>query len=160
MSVRFYSLKSRLRGCSYTEAINILYTQNTFIFNELSTFLYFTTHLPTQRLDNIRSVYLKWQSTEFEQTGHRLAPQYQLKPLDRRWETICKTLQNMSLKKLRLQLLRGEWRSSSGPIWEEDLFKLLQHLTCIEEFQVEVNWRTKESLRGDFCLTNVDSKYN
>ncbi|KAK2812667.1 hypothetical protein FQN50_001313 [Emmonsiellopsis sp. PD_5] len=153
---------SAVGPCSYTEAIPLLYSQNTFIFKNLTTITLFTSTIPPQRMHCIRSIRLEWIFSEVEidypyGTGAAYSTLVD-KEFDRRWKPLWSTLAGMSgLQTLHVRLIRGT--SSQIPIWEDRIFEAMRQVGGLERFEVEVNWGVKESsVVGPFQVTLVREK--
>ncbi|KAK2786728.1 hypothetical protein FQN52_007736 [Onygenales sp. PD_12] len=157
-------LSPNLSKYSYSEAIPLLYTRNTFIFRNLPTITRFTSTIPQQRMECLRSIRLEWIFSEVEMDyPYGTAAGYSTvveKGFDTRWKPLWRTLACMSgLQELHVRLIRGTFAQMPTSIWEDRIFEPMRQFEGLEKFGVEVNWVVKpSSVVGPFQVTVVDEK--
>ncbi|KAL3445431.1 hypothetical protein BJX65DRAFT_309897 [Aspergillus insuetus] len=144
--------------CRRIEAINILYSHNTFAFRNLSTITSFTSIVLPQRLSCIRSLRLEWVFCDYEfdyPYGTSAAYSEMVeKPFDQRWDALWEVLTTRmrGLRKLHVRLHGdfqyhgggggGEGRHGYGrSVWgDEQIFGLMRQIHSLQSFEVEANW--------------------
>lgn len=75
------------RAPSYTEAIDMLYSQHIFVFGSLQELKMFLDIVPRNRRQNIRSIYLRWRFRDHETHGDEYLYWFARAPCDPVW--IC-----------------------------------------------------------------------
>lgn len=142
---------------SYSEAIDLLYSRNTFVFRNLTAITSFTSTVLPQRLNCIQSLRLEWIFRDYDiDYPHGTGAAYSEfvdKPFDKRWEALWKTLADISgLRKLHVKLI-GDFRY--GPAWEDQIFEPMRHIEGLQKFEVEANWMVRTSSIGPFRFNVV-----
>ncbi|KAL3486291.1 hypothetical protein BJX62DRAFT_242146 [Aspergillus germanicus] len=139
----------------YSEAINILYSHNTFAFRNLSAIASFTSMVLPQRLSCIRSLRLEWVFCDYEfdyPYGTSAAYSEMVKkPFDHRWDALWEvlTMRMRGLRKLHVKL-QGVFQYHGGggggghghghSVWEEQIFVPMRRMQSLQTFEVEANW--------------------
>lgn len=128
----------------YTEAISILYEENTFDINHLDTILYLQRSVLLQRLNQIRSVSLAW---DFRYATAASPPPYDLDT----WRHVCSVLATFTgLHELTMHL-SGAVDIGLGAHPKYRWVPLLGSLTCIkpkEKFDVYLPWSEEECIEA------------
>lgn len=100
--------RSSFHNYSYTEAISILYSHNTFEFRDLLSFLCFPTTILPARINVIRNLQLTCRISNGY--GYIQHEDIKLSPYsDSTWKNVCEIMKNMSsLQDLQVDLMMGE----------------------------------------------------
>lgn len=138
----------------YSEAIDILYSHNTFNIQDLSIINIFTSSILPQRLRSIRVLHIAWPFREhkIDSTGEIITL-----PFDERWRAVWEAITAMSgLEELCVRLIRGATLDVVGEsAWEERVFEPMLQMRAIAKFEVEMNWAMDPAPSGPFRLTTV-----
>lgn len=121
---------------SYSEAIETLYTRNTFDLADPKCIIQLSTLILPQRLNVIRSVRLhdyvgkwRWRKRYPEYWGHP--------PIEISWERVCRTLADMrQLRRLSVRLGAGAWYTQGETY--DNLLAALKAVRQPREFVVEM----------------------
>ena len=117
---------------SYTAAVRLLYSSNTFIFNDPQTFVFFPTTILADRFETIRSL-------ELTVTTSYLITQVHQIPLQ--WTKVAGLFERMtSLQYLLIYVL--ESNEQLYPIASERLFLPLMQIRHVKRFLVMAGWDT------------------
>ncbi|KAL2831039.1 hypothetical protein BJY01DRAFT_226792 [Aspergillus pseudoustus] len=145
----------------YSEAIDILYSRNTFVFRNLTAITSFLSNVLPQRLNCIRALRLKWLFRDYEVdipdgTGASYSAVVK-KPFDRRWDALREILLSTrmsGLRKLHITL-QGDFLRGHGA-WDEQIFEPMRRMQGLREFEVEANWMpTADAIAGGQFRYNV-----
>ena len=123
---------------SYTEAITILYSHNTFEFHELYPFISFPSSLLSSRFDAIRSLQLTLKLNHF--VGLPLECSL-LSPNNETWKRVCSLISNMQgLQNLRVELRMAERAEAFKAEEEFESLAPLMDILQVKSFMVCVGW--------------------
>ncbi|OCL03295.1 hypothetical protein AOQ84DRAFT_356975 [Glonium stellatum] len=125
-----------LRTCRlvYSEAVDILYSRNTFRFEHLDTFIHFSTVILPSRFNSIRSLQIYW----YFKRDIYLNSSFSYPPYDKAtWEKACSILANIdALRYLTLTLGARSWHQTS----KDKLLQSLMQIQPRKRFEVTVPW--------------------
>lgn len=123
----------------YSEAVDVLYSDNTFELPDPRDLISFSNGILPQRLDSIRSLRLhKWR--------YRMRPykRYGI-PNSITWDVVCRTLASMKgLVHLSIRLNQGAWYADDGT--EASLLEMLNMVEKPKEIMVQLSQQLEESL--------------
>ncbi|KAJ9311343.1 hypothetical protein DTO271D3_8413 [Paecilomyces variotii] len=119
----------------YSETIDLLYSHNTFFFNDFDTILWFVSTILPQRLAAIRTLHVEWDCVCFWHARMRPPP-----PYDRdTWMRVWRTIPSMTgLRELMVRIWNGPRMDAAT---EMDVFRPLTALKGLERFELELPWR-------------------
>lgn len=132
-----------LRTCRqiYLEAVDLLYTSNTFILHDFHTLVTFAKSVPPQRLNTIRKLKVHYSPSTSIPYPHERTPQYDLPVnLDWFWEIVIgmQNLQNLDVYLEAYELIR---LTQQGHEVEELLrFEPLKKLRGLSRFRLQIGY--------------------
>ncbi|KAF2744499.1 hypothetical protein M011DRAFT_384380, partial [Sporormia fimetaria CBS 119925] len=135
----------------YKEAIDVLYTTNTFSFNDLDCLRYFKSTIPPRAFDRIWYLDISWVGTWWAHVPNTtVVRQPRYPPYDRNtWEDTWRIVSEIpQLKGLRVEIIHESDVLSEVPYSTRDeraqlertLLAPLRNITTEEYFDVTVNW--------------------
>jgi hypothetical protein len=145
---------------SYSEAIDLLYTQNGFYFNDLDTIWWFASTVLPRRLNVVRFLFIEWDCVCYWIPGLRVPPPYDRYTWFKVWQIIASM---EGLRELRVRLWNGP-RMDRGT--EVQVFQPLREVKRPRIFELELPWvcawREEDEnphLGAPFTITRVERDY-
>ncbi|KAF2734871.1 hypothetical protein EJ04DRAFT_465836 [Polyplosphaeria fusca] len=147
-----------LRSCRqiYSEAVNFLYTTNTFSFSDLDCLRYFSMTLLPHRFSLVQSLDLEWCMAWpiYDPVAQQLLlnnPALYPPNDEATWEETWRIIASMSnLKFIRASLLYFD--GFRDPTCEEKMLAPLRKVTAPSKFEVHVSWHGEEIRGAPFQL--------
>ncbi|KAL2782922.1 hypothetical protein BJX66DRAFT_319502 [Aspergillus keveii] len=136
----------------YSEAIDLLYSCNAFVYRNLTAITLFTSTVLPQRLRCIRLLRLEWIFQDYAIDYPYGTSAAYSEPVhasfDGRWEALWE-LFSTRMTGLRDLYVRLEGDFRYGPTaWEERIFGPMQRMKGPRTLEVEVNWMPRVDLTG------------
>ena len=136
-----------LRTCRqiYAEAVDLLYTTNTFILYDFHTLTTFAKSIPPQRLNAIRSLRVHYSPTTSIPYSHERTQQYNLPlKLDWFWETVIgmQSLRDLDIYMEAYDLVR---RTQEGQEYELSRLGPMKRIRGLSKFQLQLGYIQQDS---------------
>jgi hypothetical protein len=124
---------------SYSETISLLYSHNTFLFQELDTILWFASTVLPRRVADVRSIRIECDCICFWKYSKQPPPPFDSRSWFRVWETIQNSF--CGLRYLTVSIWNGPKMDAKT---ETEVFAPLYKIRGLQQFELELPWQYRQ----------------